>query len=119
LVYWEVQQSIPPKKERVLQPLEQFDITVRLILAMFSGVQVQVLLPPAHRSNLRLYESQSSEIYTSEHGIDQSLRELTPRISTTIDHWQSCFGFCLHGASIVCFSAPVFHFSVHRSVGGG
>ena len=79
-VSWEVQQSIAPTKESVLgvfglvlRPLEQFGIRVIWILAMFSGVQVQVLLPPAHRSNLRLYESQSSEIYTSEHGIDQSL----------------------------------------------
>jgi hypothetical protein len=77
---------------------------VRWILAMFSGVQVQVLFPPAHRSNLTLYESQSSEICTSEHGIDQFLLGLTPRVSTAIDHWQSCFSFCLHGAH----SVPIY-----------
>jgi hypothetical protein len=34
-----------------------------------------------------------------------------------INYWQS--GFCLHGASSICFFfAPVFHFLVHRSVGG-
>ena len=124
-VSWEVQQSIASTKESVLgvfglvlRPLEQFGIRVRWILAMFSGVWVHILLPPADLSNLTLYESQSSEICTSEHGIDQSLLGLTPRVSTTIDNWQSCFGFCWHGASSVCFSAPVFHFLVHRSVGG-
>jgi hypothetical protein len=101
-------------------PLEKFGITVRLILAMFSGVhvQVQVLLPPAHLRNLPFYESQSSEICLSEHGIHQSILGLTPCVSTAINHWQSCFGF-LHGASsVICFSAPVFHFWVHRSMGG-
>jgi hypothetical protein len=103
-VYWEVKQSISPNKETVLavlrlvlRPLEQFGIRVRWILAMFSGVWVQILLPPAHLSNTTLYESQSSEICTSEHGIDKSLLGLTPRVSTTIDNWQSCFGFCWHG----------------------
>ena len=79
-VYWEVQQSILPQKESVLgvfglilRPLEHFGIRVRCILAMFSGIWVQILHPPAHLSNSTLYESQSSEICTSEHGIDQSL----------------------------------------------
>jgi hypothetical protein len=43
------------------------------------------------------------------------LMDFTP-FSTAIKYWHS--GSCLHSAFIIRFSAPVFHFLVHRSVGG-